>query len=67
MTWNSKEMSLPPMVPSLKTKHIKVSYYVEVHLDVPLGIDMDFKLPVTIGTIPYEPSYMERTESKHSK
>lgn len=59
-------MALPPIVPNIKTKHITVTYYVEVHLDVPMGIDMTFKLPVTIGTIPYLPIYQE-AETKENK
>ncbi|XP_057305066.1 arrestin domain-containing protein 3-like [Hydractinia symbiolongicarpus] len=58
LNWESEPLHVPPLVPTLQnSKFIKIKYWVEIHLDVPMGIDMEFKLPVVIATVPYITSY----------
>lgn len=59
LEWNSKAMNIPPLPPTMNSKLIDIKYYVRIHLDVPMGIDMNFKLPITMGTVPFLPTYQE--------
>ena len=56
-TWTNQALQIPGTCPTINNAVVEVTYYVEVHVDVPWGIDLRLYLPVVIGTIPYRPVY----------
>jgi len=60
-------MAIPPLPPTMDSKYIDIEYFVRIHLDVPMGIDMNFKLPITIATVPHKALYQDAPGTRQSK
>ena len=60
-------MPIPPLPPTMDSKLIDISYWVRIHLDVPMGIDMNFKLPITIATVPFKYTYQDNPGERQTK
>ena len=41
----------------MNSKLISIKYIVHVFVAVPMGFDIDFNFPITIGTVPFIPRY----------
>lgn len=67
LEWKAKPMAVPPLPPTMDGKLIDIKYWVRIHLDVPMGIDMDFKLPVTIASVPFKTTYQDSPGERQSK
>jgi len=39
---------------------VNVVYHVEVEVDVPWGFDPTIKMPITMGTVPFRPVYLQQ-------
>ena len=60
MDWKSQPLLVPPLPPTMSSsKYININYLVRLSVDVPMAFDLELKLPVTIGTVPYLPVYNE--------
>jgi len=65
--WDNQQMPIPALPPSIiNSRVITVSYYVEIEVEVPWGMDPDIKLPVTLGTIPFRPVYQQFTAPQYN-
>ena len=57
--WTNKLLNIPPTPPSiLNSNVVKVSYHVELTVDVPWRFDIDLQIPIIIGTVPFRQTYM---------
>eukprot|EP00111_Clytia_hemisphaerica_P019703 TCONS_00058159-protein len=59
LEWKNKLMDIPALPLTTNSKFIDVKYYVRVHLDIPMAIDMEFKLPITMCSVPFKPTYQD--------
>lgn len=59
LEWKDKLMDIPALPLTTNSKFIDVKYYVRVHLDIPMAIDMEFKLPITMCSVPFKPTYQD--------
>jgi len=51
--WENQLLKIPVIPPTIKyCPNMKVSYRVQITMVIPNGVDLQFHLPVTIGTIP---------------
>ncbi|XP_033112535.1 arrestin domain-containing protein 3-like [Anneissia japonica] len=51
--WNQKPLLIPPIAPTLTNcSIIEASYFVRLHVDIPMAVDCRIDIPVLIGTIP---------------
>ena len=58
MSWQNQPLAIPPLPPSImNSKLISIKYIVHVFVVVPMGFDIDFNFPITIGTVPFIPRY----------
>eukprot|EP00794_Sanderia_malayensis_P020078 gene20078-22048_t len=46
-------LTIPATEPTVLSNVIKCHYIVQIEVDVPCGFDLDIKLPVTIGNVPF--------------
>ncbi|XP_071947840.1 arrestin domain-containing protein 3-like [Antedon mediterranea] len=53
--WNQKPLLIPPIAPTLiNCNIIDSSYFVRLHVDIPMAVDCRIDIPVVIGTIPVQ-------------
>eukprot|EP00794_Sanderia_malayensis_P020079 gene20079-22049_t len=52
-TFDNEALTVPGTEPTIDTSVIKCQYVVQIEVNVPCGIDLDIKLPVTIGNVPF--------------
>ncbi|XP_057295499.1 arrestin domain-containing protein 2-like [Hydractinia symbiolongicarpus] len=56
--WTNEPFGIPATPPTITTsKIITLVYYLVVEVDVPWGVDLSVKMPITMGTVPFRHSY----------
>ena len=56
--WHNEPFPIPACPPTIdKSTVIHVRYQVQIEVDVPWGVDLILKFPITMGTVPHQPAY----------
>lgn len=52
-SWNCDDLFVPKTDPTIACcEIISVSYHLKVEADIPMALDLDAKIPITLGTVP---------------
>ena len=62
-TWRGQKFVIPPCPPTIHSKVIRVSYYLQLDVKVPWGSDATIRLLIIMGTIPHQVSYMQQYQT----
>ena len=62
-TWRGQKFVIPPCPPTIHSKVIRVSYYLQLDVKVPWGSDATIRLLIIMGTIPHQVSYTQQYQT----